>query len=348
MSYAITPASAGQATDTGLKYAVDKAKEQNSEWLSYHKTRDAWQAIIGAAIAAYGLIQQHEMIKRQIQVMERAQTVAEEYLALAQHTHWSIAVPTYERQRDLFDTSLACFQQVQCSYLIESQRLKEYTPEYDVQMGRAIGVVQQQFDRAQLQRSRAIGPYASGRCCDDSTRFAIARSVAIASAVNHGYRFEEARKRALDAWYWDRQTQGGNFLTNWRGQVISGLNGGAQVAIQSLNAVGGAVGRVQEGAAGVAQAYGNMAQFWGGVAQLGIAMGGFATGYGGYGAGRAGSMGGTPLGGAPLQSGSPYGSASLIGSNSGGGYYSMGYGSGAGEYGSSDYYTGSTGTGGLY
>jgi hypothetical protein len=325
MSYSVTQASAGQANNTGLIYATDKATGQNDKWLDYHKARDAWQAIIGAAMATYGLIMQHEMIKRQIQVMERAQQTAEDYLALAQHTHWSIAVPTYERQRDLFDTSLACFQQVQCAYLTESQRLKEYTPEYDTQAGRAIAAVQQQFDKAHLQRTRAIGPYASGRCCDDATRFAIARSLAVASAMNHGYRFEEARKRALDAWYWERQTNGASFLTNWRGQVISGLNGGAGVALQGLGAVGAAVGRVQEGASGVAQAYGNAAQCWGGVAQMGFAMGGFATGYGGYGAGRGGSMGGTPLGGAYIQSGSPLNSGALMDSNAGGGYYSGGF-----------------------
>ena len=65
--------------------------------------------------------------------------------------------------------------------------------------------------------------HASGRCCDDATRFAIARSVAVASAVNHGYRFEEARKRALDAWYWDRQNNGASFLTNWRLAVAADL-----------------------------------------------------------------------------------------------------------------------------
>ncbi len=124
MSYSVTQASAGQATDDGLKFATTKSVEQNEKWLGYHKTRDAWQAVIGAAIAAYGLIQQHEMIKRQIQVMERAQQTAEDYLSLAQSTHWNIAVPTFERQRDLFDTSLACFQQVQCAYLQESQKLK--------------------------------------------------------------------------------------------------------------------------------------------------------------------------------------------------------------------------------
>jgi hypothetical protein len=325
MSCSVTQVSAGQATDDGLKFVTNKSVEQDEKWLEYHKTRDAWQAVIGAAIAAYGLIQQHEMIKRQIQVMERAQQTAEDYLALAQSTHWTIAVPTFERQRDLFDTSLACFQQVQCAYLQESQKLKEYLPEYDIQMGRSVAAVQQQFDKAHLQRTRAIGPYASGRCCDDAVRFAIARSIAVASAVNHGYRFEEARKRALDAWYWDRQTNGASFLTNWRGQVISGLNGGAGVALQGLGAVGAAVGRVQEGAAGVAQAYGNAAQFWGGVAQLGVAMGGFAAGYGGYGSGRGGSMGGTPLGGAYLQAGSPLNAGALTDANAGGGVYSPGH-----------------------
>lgn len=327
MSYIVNPASAGQANNAGLNYATDKGVEQNQKWLDYHKTRDAWQAVIGSAIAIYGLIQQHEMIKRQIQVMERAQQVAENYLALAQDTHWNIAVPTYTRQRDLFDTSLACFQQVQCEYLAESQRLKEYTPEYDVQMGRAVARVQSTFDRAAQQRRRAIGPYASGRCCDDATRFAIARAIGVSSAINHGYRFEEYRKRQLDAWYWERQTNGGTFLTNWRGQVISGLNGGAGVALQGLGAVGAAVGRVQEGAAGVAQAYGNAASFWGGVARLGFSMAGFDAGYNGIGY-SGGRMSGTPLGSASIQAGAAGGGGTmaLASSNMGGGVMSVGYG----------------------
>jgi hypothetical protein len=323
MSYTIAPVSAGAATDDGMKYVADKSTTQNEKWLDYHKARDAWQSVVGLAMATYGLIQQHEMIKRQIQVMERQQAVAESYLALAQDTHFNIALPTYNRQRDLFDTSLACFQQTQCLYLTESQRLKEYLPEYDVQMGRTIATVQQQFDRAAQQRARAIGPYASGRCCDDATRFAIARSTAITSAVNHGYRFEEHRKRQLDAWYWERQAQGANFLSNWRGQVIGGLNGGAQVALAGLAAVGGAVDRMQTAASGVAQAYGNAAQFWGGVAQMGFAMSGFSAGYGGYGSGRMGSAG-TPLSSAGLQAGGPYGGTAISDQNMGGGVISSG------------------------
>jgi len=324
MSVSITPASAGRATDAGLMKAVSAAQSQNGQWLAYHRQRDTWQAALGAAMATYGLIMQHEMIERQIGVMERAQDVAEEYLTLAQNTHWNVAVPTYERQRDLFDNSLACFQQAQCAFLTQSQQLQTYTPEYDVQMGRSIGLVQAQFDRAARQRARAIGPYASGRCCDDAIRFGVARSLAISSAVNHGYRFEEARKRALDQWYWERMAAGASFLTNWRGQVISALNGGAGVALQGVATVGGAVGRVQEGAAGAAQAYGNMAQFWGGVASLGFAMGGFSAGAGGYGAGRMGSSGGTPIGGSFLQAGSTFNASPLVDSNIGGGYFSPG------------------------
>lgn len=325
MSFAITPAGAGRATDVGLGKAVSAAQSQNSQWLAYHRQRDTWQAALGAAMATYGLIMQHELIDRQIKVMEEAQDVAEEYLTLAQNAHWNIAVPTYERTRDLFDTSLSCFQSAQCAFLTRSQELQEYQPQYDLQMGRAIGAVNAQFDRAAKQRQRAIGPYASGRCCDDSLRFSIARSLAVASAVNHGYRFEEARKRALDQWYWERMSNGASFLSNWRGQVISALTGGAGTALQGVQVVGGAVGRVQEGAAGAAQAYGNMAQFWGGVANLGLAMGGFMTGFGGGASGRMGSSGGSPLGGSFLQAGSTYNATPLVDSNMGGGFFSPGF-----------------------
>lgn len=308
--------SGGRAGDNAVIKGADNNKEVDLEYISYLRTRDAWQAIIGTALTVYGLIQQHEMIKRQIQVMERAQAVAEQYLALAQSAYNNIAVPTFERQRDIFDSGHACFNATQCAYLNESQRLKEYQPEYDVQMGRTIAIIQQQFDKGLQQRQRSIGKYASGRCCYSQTWFAIQRTLAVTDAVNHGYRFEEARKRYLDAYYWERQTQGASFLSNWRGQVIGGINGGAQVAIQGLNAVGGAVGRVQEGAAGTAAAYGNMARFWGGVAQMGQSMMGLSAGLD-YGAGRTGSSG--PYGGVNSMQGNVTQGLGFSGGNVGGG-----------------------------
>ena len=276
MTLAAMSVSAGLATS--LEGAPGKYEAVNNRYIGYLEKRDTWQSIIGAAVAAYGLIKQSELLERSTAVAERAQNMAEAYLTLAQNAYSTIAVPTYTRLAALYDDSLSCFKMVQCLYLQETMRLKEYTPEYDVQMGRTIAIGQHQFDVAARQRSRAIGPYASGRCCDDATRFGIQRATAVAGLINHGYRYEEDKKRKLDAWYFDRQTQGAQFMTQWRGHIIQGLNGGAGIANAGLSSIGSAVNANTTASAGVSKAYGDSATFWSTVAGHGITMAGFDYG----------------------------------------------------------------------
>jgi hypothetical protein len=165
---------------TSVEGAPAKYEAVNNKYIDYLKGRDAWQAVIGAAVTAFGLIKQSEMLERSTAVAERAQTMAEAYLGLAQNAHNTISVPVFTRLATFFDESINCFKMMQCDYLMETMRLKEYDPQYDVQMGRTIAIGQQQFDVAARQRARAIGPYASGRCCDDATRFGIQRATAVA------------------------------------------------------------------------------------------------------------------------------------------------------------------------
>lgn len=279
-------------TDVGIVSAADKEAEAYKEIQNKYRTdylipRDRWQSALALLVGVYSLIKQHQIMKEYLNLAKDQVKQAERYLKLAEDHYATISVPTFKCQKKLFERYLTEFSGRENAYLEEAFRLKEYTPEYKLQEGRALATVQMMFDKAALQRRRQIGKYNVGRACHDNTYFAVTMAQAKVAAANHGYRFEEARKFKLDQWYWARQSAGIGIVDSMAGRVVSGLNGGAAVATSGLNAVGGAYGIAQNAFKFVENGYTNLANFWGSVANT-------AFQYAGYQQGRSQAM---PFGG---------------------------------------------------
>ena len=309
----------GDIKDAAKIYSKSAEKMHNKYVDGYLKPRDAWQMLLSTIIGVYAMIEQHNLFKEQIKIAKRVMEQQEEYLTLAKRTYNEIMLPTHMRQRDRFDRFVNQFQDYETRYMTDAFRLKEYSPEYTVQEGRTLASVQTQFDRAAKMKRRMCGKYNYGRACDDATRFAIMTALAKVDAVNHGYRFEEARKRALDEWYWQRRTAGAHFTENMRANVISGLNQGTAVVGQGLNAVGNAYSNLIKAEGPLAAAYANMGNFWGSLANGAFRLAGYGMGrmsVSPFGMGRG--TGGTGFGfqamGQGVQ-GNSYGGSNLAGSN---------------------------------
>jgi hypothetical protein len=287
-------------------------KEMTNKYLEdVAKPQLAFQTILSTLVGVYALVKQHQLMKEYLKLAKRQVVIAEEYLQLAKDHYHSISVPTWKCQKMLFDRYVSGFAPYETEYLSDAFRLKEYSPEYKAQEGRAIATVQAMFDKARLQRLRQNGKYNRGRACFDSTYFAIMQAQAKVAAVNHAYRFEENRKFKLDQWYWQRRTQGVAVVSDMGNRVVGGLNGGAGVANQGLGLVGDAVGRVQGAFGFVENGYTNLANFWGGLANTAFQFAGYSYGrsqampFSG-GMGGSGIMGGSGSGLGGVMSNSMY------------------------------------------
>jgi hypothetical protein len=254
--------------------------------------RDNWQRDFTTIIGTYAVIRQFQLYEEQLALARQTVRQAEDYLDLTKWNFWNIAVPTWNRQRDLFDRYVANFAYYEVEYMSDAFRFKEYEPDYTTQEGRTQGQVQYIFDRAALQRKRQIGKYAAGRACHDAVYFATMTALAKVDAANHGYRYEEAKKRELDAWYWQRRTDGARITDSMANRVVAGINNGANVATNAINAVGRAVSALVSATNAAGTATHNAAQAYGALANGAFRAQGYAMGRGGNGFDIGGMIGG--------------------------------------------------------
>lgn len=246
--------------------------------LIYEIPRDMWQRAFTLIVGTYAVIRQFQLYEEQLELAKQTVRQAEDYLDLTKWNFWNIAVPTWTRQRDLFDRYVTNFAHYEVEYLSDAFRFKEYTPDYVTQEGRTQASVQHMFDRASLQRRRQLGKYAQGRACHDGIYFATMTALAKVDAANHGYRYEEAKKRELDAWYWQRRTDGARITDSMANRVVSGINGGAAQATAAINAVGRAVGALINATQVAGQATNQAAQAYGALANGAFRANGYQAG----------------------------------------------------------------------
>lgn len=254
--------------------------------------RDNWQRDFTTIIGTYAVIKQFQLYEEQLALAKQTVRQAEDYLDLTKFGFWNVAIPTFNRQRDLFDRYVSNFAHYEVEYMADAFRFKEYDPDYTTQEGRTQASVQYKFDRAALQRRRQNGKYNSGRACHDAIYFGTMMALAKVDAANHGYRYEEAKKRELDQWYWQRRTDGARITDSMAGRVVSGLNGGANVVINSLNAIGRGVGALNSAVQTAGQATNQAAQAYGALANGAFRSQGYAMGRGGNGFDVGGMIGG--------------------------------------------------------
>jgi hypothetical protein len=305
----------------GTKYASDTSKDVQLQYLDYLKTRDTWQAILGGLLGTFALVNQYNLLNRQMAVAEEMLEVNKRYLTIAENAFNNIAVPTWDRQKTEFDRYVSDFTSYHYEYMGDAFRLKEYQPEYALQEGRNIASVQANFDRAYLQRRRQMGRYNTGLSCSEGTRFSIMAALARTDATNHGYRYEEAKKMMLDDWYWRRRVSGADHVAGMAARVTSGINGGVAGVNSGIGAMQGTLGQVNQAYGAVGASLGNMANFWGQAASMGFGMAGYAQGRGSVSPfGQGNSAGGGGMGGFnDLGSSRAGGNNELMGSNAGGG-----------------------------
>lgn len=226
----------------------------------------AIKGTLAALVGTYGLIKQFDLNERQIIIAERAATRADAYLTLAQSAYNTITLPIFELDRTLFNRFVSSFGNYQALYETEAFRLITYTPDYVLQEGRALSAVQRQFDKAALQRKRQAGKYNTGRALYEAVWFATMAGLAKVDAVNHSYRFEEARKRFYDSWFWSRQTAGMHAVQQMEADAINALGKGQAGVASGLASIGQAEGNYLKAAENVEATLANRADIWGGVA----------------------------------------------------------------------------------
>jgi hypothetical protein len=318
------------------KEAAAKYQQVQQQYLSYLQARNAWQMLLGSFIGIYSLIKSYEMYKEQLKIAKEILRQQEDYLTLAKRHYDEINLPSFERVRDLYDRYVVRFQNYEDRFMQEAFRLVEYDPDYDVQEGRVFSKVQTQFDRSYRMRLRARGKYQAGRPCRDATWISVMAALAKVDAINHSYRYEEAKKRDLDQWYWNRWRAGAQFETDLANRAVSGLNRGVAVSVQGLNAVGAAYTNVMQAGQMVMEGYQVMGSFWASIANGAFRMAGYGAGsnsmmgwmpppygggaYGLYGPGMTNfSLSGNGTVGLGISAGGYIGLGTMLGDNHGGG-----------------------------
>lgn len=238
----------------------------------------AWKAVLGGLVGIYGLREQVSIQREQLTLAKRGVAQADEYLDLAQTNYTAIARPTYDSLKAMFDRYESGFAGWEKSFVREAFRLKEFNADYITAEGRALGIVQRQFDRALKQRQRQAGAYNTGRCAHDAAWFSIMAAQAKADTANRAFRFEEERKRAWDEFYWRRLVDGVRTVSQIGSMAVSGLSRGNQASIQGLGAIGQASSTVQKAVSDQLEVMANGADTWGSVANGGFQFAGHAVG----------------------------------------------------------------------
>lgn len=226
----------------------------------------AVKATLGALVGTFSLVKQFELNQRQTVIAENADARAQQYLALTQDSYANITKPIAALDTALFNRFVGSFANYQALYETEAFRLTTYTPDYVMQEGRAISMVQRQFEKAALQRKRQLGKYSTGRARYESVWFSTMTALAKVDAANHAYRFEEARKRYFDSWYWQRQTAGMQAVAHMEADAINALNKGSAVVAQGLNSIGQAEAGLLKTAENVESTLQARSNIWGGIA----------------------------------------------------------------------------------
>lgn len=236
----------------------------------------AVKATLSALVGTYGLVKQFDLNQRQIVIAEAANARAQEFLAITQDAYNVITKPIVALDRTLFERFVSSFANYQALYETEAFRFTVFDADYVMQEGRALSTVQRQFDKAALQRSRQRGKYNTGRAVYESVWFATMTALAKVDAANHSYRFEEARKRYYDSWYFKRQTDGVHVVEQMEAHAISALNHGASSAAQGLHSIGGAEAGLLKAAENSEATLANRADIWGSVANGAFKFAGYS------------------------------------------------------------------------
>lgn len=234
---------------------------------NYYKPNNTWQQALAGLIGAYSIVRQYQIMKEYLNLAKKQVEQADRMTVLAEKNYEEIAKKAFDCNKMLFDRYKDQFADYERRYLLDAFKDDCYTPDYALQRGRAIAPVHAAFDAAAKMRSRSRGKYNAGRACHDATFFAIEMAKTRVAAADHAYRFEEERQWRFTQWYWQRKTQGIGYVGDMASKVITGVNGGANVAMAGFGNISAALDSRSRAIAGLDAPFSNLGNFYGGIAQ---------------------------------------------------------------------------------
>lgn len=157
---------------------------------------------------------------------------------------YKIAKGYLDLAKDMRDYWNGTFKPCEIKMVTEACSAPEYTPQYKTTAGRYVASVRQQFKNAIDDAARSTSRYCTGLTSMMVRDLAVAEAVAVGSAANFGFRYEEARKEILDQVRWDRRHQA---LSLGRDLIYQSANY-AQMANGILSGLGDQAGRAAAGA----------------------------------------------------------------------------------------------------
>jgi hypothetical protein len=180
---------------------------------------------IGAAASIFGSSSSSSAAKAQAQAQKEAAEL-QTRVARELHEHWK----AYYRDCDI-------------AYIREVCAIPVYVPQYETVQSRTRMEVLGSFGRARQQMLRACDIFCVGKVAQDCNFIAGIEAIALADAMNFGYRREENLKIQLDQMRLDNQRAalalGRNLLDQSRAASTVAAGVGARVGAQAGNAANG-------------------------------------------------------------------------------------------------------------
>lgn len=250
--------------------------------------KDVAGSVLMAAIGTYGIIKQHSLNKRAIEVAERGADRADEFFLFTQRQYREINLPTYQCFKDEFNGFHDRYQQIEQLFTELAFEQERYDPDYVSVEGRVVAEVQQQFDRGRKEATRQVGKYQTGRHKGEELRFNIAAAVARTDVANTAYRFEEAKRDQFDREYWARRVQAVQAIQNIGSRVFAGLGSGSAAIAQGLSAQSTALNGTFRAAENLSGAIAGQSDFFGTLSNGAFEGAGFTSAGGRTGNGAGG------------------------------------------------------------
>lgn len=273
--------------------------------------KDIATAILMGVVGTYGVVKQHSLNSRAIEVAERGADRADEFFLFTQRQYREISVPTYQCFKDEFTGFHDQYSRLEELFTDLAFSQDEYTTDYVSVEGRVVSTVQQQFDRGRKETTRQLGKYQTGRHKSENLRFALAAALARSDAANTAYRYEEDKESRFDTEYWARRVQAIQAVQNIGSRVFAGLGSGSAAIAQGLGSSNNALQGTFRAAENVSGALAGQSDFFGSLSNGAFQSAGFSQGNGnnsafGYNGGFGGGFGFGGAGqgrGSELQSG---------------------------------------------
>ena len=241
----------------------------------------AWQAPLALLVGTYALKEQHNVLKQQVVLGQRAVTVGEQYLGLSQNNYNNVTQQAYNELKSYFNRYKTLFHPYESKFINTAFAKDDYSLDYPTQAARVGRIADVQFANAGSAIQRQAGVYkepASRQLAPLNTFFNNMYQTARVEAVSDAYRYEEDRQRWWLQYYWKRITTGANFVEGMARNVVGAVNRGVGISTGGISALGGAYGQLQRELGQKQATLANLASYWGSISNGAMNFGGSSVG----------------------------------------------------------------------